>query len=194
MKKESSKSSIDIASFANSIVFTPEGEKVRLGLLWQKRKTVFVFLRHFACIACRAHAKQVWADREKYESAGGQLIFIGNGRPSFIEHFKRDLSIEKAVVLTDPTLEAYRAAGFRKGFFALVQPRSALNIAKLASQGHSQAPSNPDSGTHWQLGGIVAVNPQGKVLYHYVSQALGDFPEEPHFEVIQSDERKSQAV
>jgi peroxiredoxin len=188
----SKSSSIDIVRLANTPVLTARGEKLRLGQIWQKQTVILVFLRHFACIGCRAHAVQVWNDREKYESSGGKIIFVGNGQPHFIEKFQEDLGITGAVILTDPSLESFRAAGFRRGFFAVVQPKSVLNAAKLAVEGHRQTAYSKEVGTHWQLGGVLVVNTHGKVLYQFLSESLGDFPQEPHFEQIISDEEKSQ--
>lgn len=179
---------VDIIKLAYCPVLTPTGDQVRLGQLWSKQTAVFVFLRHFACIACRAHAAQIWNEREKYEKAGGRLIFIGNGQPQFIKKFQEDLGIEKALVLTDPTLESFRAAGFHKGFFYVVQPLSVVKMLKLATEGHRQTRASKEAGTHWQLGGIVAINSKGTPVYQYISEHVGDFPDAPNIEIIESDE------
>lgn len=180
---------VDVINLANSTVLTPQGEKIRLGQVWQKQTAIMIFLRHFACIACRAHAQQVWQDREKYEKAGGRLVFVGNGQPGFIKRFQEDLGIENAMVLTDPSLETFRAAGFNHGFFYVVKPQSALNAIRLSREGHKQTPYSKEAGTHWQLGGILAVNTKGSILYQYISESVGDFPEVTHIEVISADEK-----
>lgn len=190
---QSAKNYVDIVALANCSAHLPTGESLKIGHLWQKQTIIFIFLRHFACIACRAHATQVWADRDKYEKSGAKLVFIGNGQPTFIEAFKNDLKMEHAMILTDPSLESFRAAGLKRGFFAVVQPRSAINAIKLANEGHIQTAHHPDSGTHWQLGGVLAINPRSKVLYHFRSESLGDLPEEPHLEIIKADEEKTVA-
>jgi len=41
------------------------------------------------------------------------------------------------------------------------------------------------------MGGVLAINSRGQVLYHFISEALGDFPEEPHLEIIKQDESSS---
>jgi peroxiredoxin len=172
------KSNVDIVRLANCALSDSTGRIVKLGQLWQKQTIVFVFLRHFACIACRAHATQVWGDREKYEKSGAKIIFIGNGQPDFIDKFKEDVGIQNAVVFTDPELTSFRAAGFRRGFLAVVQPRTLLNVLQLASEGHRQTMPSAETGSNWQLGGILVVKPNGKIAYQYISEALGDFPPE----------------
>lgn len=147
-----------------------------------------VFLRHFACIGCRTHAAEVWRDRAKYERNGAKIVFIGNGQPEWIEKFRADLGIAHGIVLTDPTLQTFKFAGFKNGFFNLVQPQSAINAAKFALQGNKQINYDKNAGSHLQMGGIIAVNPQNKVIYHFVSDSLGDLPEEPHLEIIKNDE------
>ena len=176
-------SSIDLVALANCFVFDGESRKLKLGQLWQTQSVIFVFLRHFACIACRAHAVEVWKDRERYESAGARLIFIGNGAPNYIEIFKTELGLEKALILTDPSLEVFRAAGFRHGFFELVQLKSILNAIKLAAGGHTQTTLVAE-GSNWQNGGVLAIGKNGKVLFQFISQALGDFPNEADIEMI----------
>ena len=90
-------SSFSILNFANSPVLDENGSSTKLSNLWQKQTTMFIFLRHFGCISCRTHAKQVWSEREKYESKGSKIIFVGNGTPYFITKFKEDLGLQKAI-------------------------------------------------------------------------------------------------
>jgi hypothetical protein len=182
------KNSVKVLDLARIPVYLSPNQTLALGQLWKKQTAILVFLRHFACIACRAHAAQVWRERNKYQSSGAKIIFVGNGQPEWIEKFREDLGIDKGVIVTDPSLNSFRLAGFKSGLFNLIQPASALNAAKLAMEGHTQKPFAGDSGSHLQMGGILVVNPKNKVLYQYVSDALGDVPEEPYVEIIINDE------
>ena len=177
------KPTVDVVSLANAVVLDPQGRQLKVGHLWNKNATVLVFLRHFACIACRAHAVEVWADRERYEKTGAKIVFIGNGAPEYIDAFKNELGLQKALILTDPTLVTFKAAGLRNGILAVVTPKSVVNMAKLAAKGHVQK-SMAAEGTHWQLGGVVALNKDGKVIYHYVSESVGDLPNEGEVEAL----------
>ena len=182
---------VDIVSLANCTVYFPPGRQLKLGQLWQKQTVIMVFLRHFACIACRAHASQVWQEREKYEKSGAKLVFIGNGHPDFVSKFVEDLGLGEAMVLTDPSLESFRAAGMKRGFFQVIQPKSLTGALQLAKQGHRQTAHSSEAGTHWQMGGVLAINSKSKILYHYRSEFVGDIPNEPYIEIIQKDEEKS---
>ncbi len=186
--QQNADTTLDVIALANAVVSDSTGNRLKVGMLWAKQSVILVFLRHYACIACRAHAEQVWGERDRYERTGAKLIFIGNGSPDYIERFRSDLKLNPAVVLTDPSLETFRAAGFKRGFFRVVNPQSAVNAAKLAMRGHKQAAYSQEAGTHWQLGGVVAVNTKGKVLYHYISHVLGDFPPDEDVEVMARDE------
>jgi len=189
--EQSTSGYVDVVSLANCTAYLPTGEQLKIGRLWQKQTIVFIFLRHFACIACRAHANQVWKNREKYEKSGAKLVFIGNGQPSFIQHFKEDLGMDHAMILTDPTLESFRASGLKRGILALAQPSSVVNAVNLHLQGHRQTKYTSDAGQHLQLGGVVAISSRSKVLYHFRSESLGHLPDEPHFEIIKADEEKA---
>lgn len=178
---------VDMARLANLNVFTSDGAKFALGRVWKNQTAIIIFLRHFACLACRAHASQVWAEREKYEKSG-KVIFIGNGAPQFIENFKVDLKLDGALVLTDPTLETFRAAGFHYGFSYILRAKSVVTAVQLFRDGHRQTSYTKEAGVHQQLGGVLAVSPNGKALYHYISEYFGDLPDEPYLEVIQADE------
>lgn len=180
---------VDIVRLANSTVYASSDKTLKLGQVWQKQPAIIIFLRHFACIACRAHAQTVWEKKEEYESKGGRIVFLGNGAPQFIETFREDLQLGNSLILTDPSLESFRAAGFRHGFFYVVQVPSIVNAVKLATGGHRQTSYSKEAGTHWQLGGIVVVKTSGDIAYHYISESLGDFPDEPHFEKIVDDEK-----
>jgi hypothetical protein len=182
---------VDIEQLAVTRIFAGPGQPLLVGQLWQKQTAILVFLRHFACIGCRAHAAQVWADRARYQSSGARIIFIGNGQPNWIESFRQDLGIDQGVVLTDPSLRSFAAAGLRTGFFNLVSPQSAINMIKLVKEGYRQTPYSNDAGSHWQMGGILAVNKHGKGLFHYASKSVGDFPDEPYLRVIFQDEKSN---
>ena len=105
---------VDINALANTTVLDSEGRQLKLGQIWSSGPVILIFLRHFACISCRAHASQVWREKEQYQKNGARIVFIGNGDPSFIEEFRSSLDLQGALILTDPSLESFRAAGLRK--------------------------------------------------------------------------------
>ena len=107
-----------------------------------------------------------------------KLIFIGNGPPGMIQAFKEDLEI-RAPVYTDPGLTVYQMAGFKRGVLKTIGPKAILNGLRLMKQGHTQKSVQGDP---WQQGGVLAVSPQGKILFHFISEATGDFPKDDEIE------------
>ena len=184
--KESVVTKVDILSLSLCQVLDESAQEVSLYNLWQKQTAIFIFLRHFGCLMCRAHAKQVWGLREQYEKTGAKIYFIGNGSPYLISKFKEDLELQGATILTDPQLKSFRAAGFRRGFLAALGPKALGNGRKLFKEGHRQGESNSENGDLWQLGGILVVKPDGKVGYHYISQVAGDYSPEKDVQEIQA--------
>lgn len=178
MNKTNVPSKVDMVALAKATVLDENGESVLIASLWQKQTAIFIFLRHFACIGCRSHAQDVWRDRAKYEGSGAKIYFIGNGEASAIHQFKEDLGIQEAPVYTDPGLVSFKAAGFKRGFLTALGPRSIANGLKMFTKGDRQAAYTKESGDLWQLGGIVVMRPDGRLAYHYISEAMGDFPPE----------------
>jgi len=165
----------DINRLSQVSVIGEDLNKFKLSTFWEKSPAIFIFLRHFACIACRAHAQDVWSQRQKYEKAGAQIYFIGNGAPAMIKVFKEDMGLTDAWIFTDPHLESFHAAGFKKGFFSAFGVNSLISIQKLKRQGHVAKKWNSEQGDPMQLGGILVVKPGGIVSYQYISEYQGDF-------------------
>lgn len=161
-----------------SLVFNEDGAQVMLGNLWHKQSVILVFLRHFACIGCRAHAADVWKNRSVYEKAGAKIVFIGNGAHELIKMFKQDLNMTDATLFTDPTLNSFKAAGLKRNLFSAFSPKSLMNAHQLDKEGHKHGVRTKESGDLWQLGGIVAIKPGSVVTYQYISDAVGDYPDE----------------
>ena len=175
-----------MSAFARCQALNEKGEKVALASFWKHQPAIFVFLRHFSCVASRAHADLVWQQRAEYERYGGKLIFSGNGSATCIAKFKRDLGIEDATVLTDPSLEAFRAAGFERGFLASHGLSSLGNGLKLYLKGYRQFAHHDEDGDRFQLGGVLVISMAGQIRYQYISQATGDFPPGTDVEIMAS--------
>ncbi len=176
-KVTKAKPTISIITFANSIVLDEQGNSIKMMSLWQKQTIIFIFLRHFGCLTCRGHAKQIWSDRQKYEVNGSKIIFVGNGAPHYIQHFKEDLGLEDATIYTDPSLQSFYAAGFKRGFIVSFGPRAIANGLKAFANGARQS-FDKDTGNLWQLGGVLVIKTNGEVAYQFISEVMGDYAPE----------------
>jgi hypothetical protein len=163
--------------FRYAVVFDSEGKPTPINRFWKDTTAILVFLRHFGCAACRGHAFDIWSHRESLQKDGGQIIFIGNGAINFIDGFRKEMNLGDAKIFTDPTLKAFRLGGFNHSLIKLASPKSAINLGKLMVQGFRNSnPLKVGQGSNRQMGGVVVVNSQNQVVYHYVSEALGDTP------------------
>lgn len=175
MTKLTPQSMVDTLALKRIIIWNENGDKVYASTLWKSQSVVLVFLRHFGCIACRAHISQITTNKAMLEKNGFKIIFIGNGSPNMIKGFKEDLKIPNALIFTDPTLEIFDACGFNRGLKYLVNAKTVLQGIKLYKDGFTQGEQKKDNGSHLQMGGIIALKPPGIVTYHFASEYLGHF-------------------
>jgi hypothetical protein len=105
------------------------------------------------------------------ESLGVSVVLVGNGPPTMLAAFVRDMSLERrrVTVVTDPSLASFRAAGLRRprvhGLRAVIETLRALGA------GYSQ---RRRAGDAMQLGGALLVDEAGHVLYRHAGRSPGD--------------------
>lgn len=164
----------NISSLAKIYVMDENEQITLLGDLWKKDTVLLVFLRHFACAACRAHVRQILENKESLESKGVKIYFIGNGTPYFMRGFKEHFNLQEAKIFTDPSLKSFDAAGFKRGFW--IDPGNMHTRPEFITQAIFHTLKKTGSGNVWQLGGILAIQAGGKITYQYTSQTMDDHP------------------
>jgi peroxiredoxin len=137
------------------------------------RTAVAVFLRHFGCIGCTQQINDLVPRLPELDALGVRVVLVGNGDPPFIDEFMRrhNLLATSVVVVTDPSLATYKAAGFdrsTRGTFGLGSIVRRLRAAGKGATGYG------GSGDLLQQGGAVVFAPDGSVALHYASHAVGD--------------------
>ncbi|HXH32107.1 MAG TPA: AhpC/TSA family protein [Bacteriovoracaceae bacterium] len=119
---------------------------------------------------------QLWQQKASFDKKTTRIVFIGNGSPLVIESFMSDLKLhEPAHIYTDSSLHVFDACGMIRGIFHLIDPRGLKRMFEFGLQGYRQGPIDKRSGSHTQMGGIVAFKQTGEVIYHYLEDYLGDF-------------------
>lgn len=166
---------IDILALKRLKVFNEDGKEVLVSSFWENSKVILIFVRHFSCIACRAHVDKIWRQRESFKKNKTRVIFIGNGKASYIRHFKDQMNVHEAEIYTDPTLQVFDACRMNRSIFKLLSFKSGKSVLRLKKEGYAQGEWKSDTGSHRQMGGVVAIKPPGKVVYHFVANYLGDF-------------------
>ncbi len=107
---------------------------------------------------------------DKIHAEGGELAFIGNGAPHFARAFKDEFHVESPL-FTDPSLAAYQAAELK------AQLGSPLRLAKNGWRAFRAGFRQVDTqGDAFQLGGVLVIDRDGQVLFHFASREAGDHP------------------
>src|ERR1700689_3073948 len=123
---------------AGSSLVTAGGEALSFDDLVAGRTTLVVFLRHFGCIGCAEQVHEILPRLGELEAIGVAVLLIGSGPPEHIDAFvdRNDLRDKHAVVVTDPSLAAFRAAGLRRLLWATYGPRAVVDFARALAHGH----------------------------------------------------------
>ncbi len=104
-------------------------------------------------------------------AAGADLAVIGNGNATFASAFREDLGLQDLMLLVDPPLRSYRAAGLRRGRSEVLSPRLPTNALRALRQGFRQSAVQGDA---FQLGGVFVIRPTGELTYSHRSREAGD--------------------
>ena len=102
---------------------------------------------------------------------GVAVVFVGHDRPDDLAPFVRDLGLARSglTVVTDPSREAFRAAGLRRP--RLVSLRAAVEVLRELAAGYLPRRTTAD---RRQLGGACLIDAHGQVVYHRASASPGD--------------------
>jgi dehydrogenase/reductase SDR family protein 12 len=110
---------------------------------------------------------------KSWRDQGVEVVIIGNGNRSFAEAFREEFEIE-GLLLVDPDLHAYRAAGLRRGHREIASPQLIGNTIRALRSGARQTAVEGDP---WQLGGVFVFARGGELRFQFRSAAAGDHAE-----------------
>lgn len=108
--------------------------------------------------------------KDEIDSRGVEVVVVGNGTPQHAKMFREDDGIP-FTLWVDPELQAYRAAGLRRGLTAVFSRRSLGHSVRAMKAGFRQTKTKGDP---WQNGGVFVITPQGKTMYEQISAEAGD--------------------
>ncbi|EJD06876.1 uncharacterized protein FOMMEDRAFT_41408, partial [Fomitiporia mediterranea MF3/22] len=151
-------------------VISESGVRVRFGDVWEKDRTVVIFIRHFRASACQDYIRSIASevDVEALEKAGLKIVIVGMGSPTLITPY-RELTGTTFPIFTDPTLSVYRALGMNlrstdrgsaaeRGHY-IASRGGALGSLKRTLQGAKRLPLFERGGDTTQLGGEFILGP-----------------------------------
>lgn len=144
-------------------VLDHDGVRTRLGDLL-RGPTLLVFLRHFGCVGCSMQVDALAPHLGELAEMGVHTVLVGNGEPEHIAAFvaRHRLEDRPATIVTEPTLAAYRAAGFERSLGATVGPRALWNELTAIARGYFPRRHEGDA---LQQGGALLVDESRRLIY-----------------------------
>ena len=108
-------------------------------------------------------------------ATGVSLVFIGNGSVEEMKRFDEKEGITKsgARMLTNPDLNAYRAAGMVRSFLATLGPAALIEIARAMAKGYVQTGIEGD---RFQQGGTIVLTRTGDIVLNHPNRTIGGHP------------------
>ncbi|MEW6439432.1 MAG: peroxiredoxin-like family protein [bacterium] len=122
---------------------------------------------------CQEQVAQLRGVTDEVRRRGAEILVVGSGRPDQAARFREEQNIGFPL-LVDPQLEAYRAAGLRRGVRRIANLRTLAHSFRAMRKGFRQKRTQGDP---WQLGGTFVIAPGARVLFRHVSREAGDHPD-----------------
>ncbi|KAI3869789.1 hypothetical protein MKW98_030970 [Papaver atlanticum] len=163
-------------------VFDLSGKGVIISDLWNDRKTLVAFSRHFGCVLCRKRADYLASVKDKLDAAGVTLVLIGPGSVDQAKVFYEQTKF-KGEVYADPSYSSYKAFNFVSGISTTFTPKAGLKIIQLYMEGYRQdwgLSFEKDTRTKggWQQGGVIVAGPgKSNISYIQKDKEAGDDPD-----------------
>ncbi|KAG2466451.1 CC14A phosphatase, partial [Polypterus senegalus] len=105
---------VDILALRDCIVFDRHGEKIHFRSLYENKKAIFIFVRHFLCYTCKEYVEDLAKIPKCFLSdADVRLIVIGQSSYKHIEAFC-SITGYQHYIYVDPDKEIYKRLGMKK--------------------------------------------------------------------------------
>jgi peroxiredoxin len=150
------------------------GQFTRLSDFWRDRRTLLVFLRHFGCAHCRAHAVQLSNAHDRFTAAGLRVVLIGLGTPDDAYAFRYAFDLPFPA-LSDPAKNAYRAYGLLRVNILRDARLDTLQKYRAEQQQYGAQAVAPGQ-DFLQLGGDFIVDTAGIVTFAHYALRISDNP------------------
>ena len=107
---------------------------------------------------------------KEIRARGARVIVIGNGQRHDVAAFRAETDTHFDM-FTDPALHSYRAAGLRRAWYRVLDPRVMLSARRARRAGARQTKV---AGDPWQLGGVLVFDASGRMAWRQDSGFPGD--------------------
>jgi peroxiredoxin len=154
-------------------VVAADGRRFPFGDLAAGRPALIFFIRHFGCIGCADQVHGLAPRLPELAALGVRVVLVGSGPPDHIEAFleRHALADKQVEVVTDPSLEAFHAAGLARSVWATWGPAAIVDFVRAFARGHRPGPTDGDLN---QQGGAILVGDDGRVAWSHTNESLGD--------------------
>lgn len=161
------------AELAAAEVTLADGARLRLGERWARRDVVLVFVRHFACAGCSQHVAALRPRLDELDALGAEVVLVGSGSPAQLAAFvaRERLDHPAVTCATDPSLDAYRAAGLVRSAWGTLGPIALGQLVGALTRGHG---NGWPKGDLFQQGGTLVVARGGVVRAYHRARNLGE--------------------
>ena len=156
----------------HSPVLDSNGQKLALNELFDSA-AILVFVRHFGCAGCAMQMKVLSPRLEEFKLLGIPTIVIGNGEARYIDDFMNRFGLhhQPVKIVTDPTLEIFKHANFKKSFWATYGPKALWDYITAAAKGIVQTSID---GNLFQQGGTILLNYQKEIVFYHQNKHVSD--------------------
>ncbi len=124
---------------------------------------------------CREQVARLTERKAEIEARGATMAVIGNGTALMARDFAERFDVT-VPLFTDPSRKSYEVAGWRRPTASAVLGLGTMLKAGVRAMkgGFRQGKTQGDA---FQLGGVLAIDPQGAVLFEHTDSAAGDHAE-----------------
>ena len=167
------------------VVLNAEGEAISVPMLWQKRRIILVFLRHFGCRFCKQQVRTMKVVHTRLKEAGTEVVLVSLGTPDQIERYRKELNIPACIeVYVDPEPDApvaYAAFKLQSGRNLVLEHARVAELGSHAlaegnTDGGYASSTGPYTGNVFQVGGVFVLGSGNVCDYAYRSSYAGDHP------------------
>jgi hypothetical protein len=123
-------------------------------------------------MGCGEHVLLLAPRLREIDQLGVRTVFIGNGAANYIEGFEDRNLLRGAPVeiVTDPTLNSFRAASLHRNVLGAAGPTAIKNQLRAFVRG---VPPRLVEGDLWQQGGVLIIDRQSQLAFHHADPSTG---------------------
>ncbi len=155
-------------------VLNEANERVEFESLWHEKPALIFFMRNIGCGICRQTLLKLRDHAEEFKNAGWQITVIMMGNAELVSRFRSMYNIPFPIYV-DQSLQVYDYFDIVEGsWLEVLSPQVLIRQARLLVGGMELLNG---AGSMRRLGGTVAINQAGKVVYHHVANPIYRYPE-----------------